>query len=160
MGDIKRDQLKVPDSDKVQQSGRFELYDGVIIALSQAFCHNGHPLIDETNPRFLGYPGITVEVSANGNSEVLIISPVHGHHDRIGGNGISNGTQCEVACPQCHEALPTYEEACACGTGKLRVMHLTPALDKGDHVLVCDVWGCHRSRVVDRWELLSEFVDE
>ncbi len=160
MSEVKREQLNVPDASKLKDNQRFDVLDDVIIALSQAFCSKGHNLIDEMNPAFLGFPGMTVEVSTDTDSEVIIVSPVHGHHERIGGNRIGDGTQCGIACPECHEQFPKFEEKCSCGTGALRIIYLTPKLDAGDHVLVCDVWGCHRSRIVDRWELLSEFVEE
>lgn len=160
MTDVKREQLKTQAPEQLQNHQGFQLTDGVIISLTQAYCHNGHRLIDENNPSFLGFPGLTVEVSANGQTEVILISPVHGHHDRIGGGAIQNGTQCGVACPECHEQLLAHEENCSCGTGQLRILHLTAALGEGEHALVCDVWGCHRSRVMDQWELLSEFVDD
>ena len=159
MTDVRREQLNVPDKDKLQDNKSFELVDNVIIALSQAYCPNGHNLIDEMNPAFLGFPGMTVEISTSSDSEIIIVSPVHGHHQRIGGAGIADGAKCGVGCPECHQQFPEYEEKCSCGAGNLRVIYLTPKLDAGDHVLVCDVWGCHRSRVVDRWELLSEFVE-
>ena len=160
MDTIKTDRLNVPDATKLKESRTFDVVNGVIIALTQGYCHNGHPLIQDVNPAFLGFPGIAMEVSCGDHVEVVIVSPVHGHHARIGGSGFADGDCCGLACPRCHEQLAAFEEPCSCGKGALRLIHLTPALEAGDHALVCDVWGCHRSRVVDRWELLSEFVDD
>lgn len=135
--------------------------DDLTIAITQAFCPNGHNLVWEDNRNFMGFAGMKLSVSTEewGTFNVTL-SPIHGHHDRHGGWDLIDGTQCGIACPTCQTPLPVFEKACECGQGKLRKIYLTSKLDDADLVLVCDVWGCHRSRVLDRFELLSEYIEE
>ena len=134
--------------------------DFVIISLTRAFCQNGHPLIAAGAPTFYGLPGLRVQVRQNETVGMVTLSAVHGDQRRVGGDDFEKGQPCQVCCPTCGDELPAWEDGCRCGGGKLRVVFLSPDCDPGNVALICDVWGCHRSRVVDKWELLSEYVDE
>lgn len=131
----------------------------VIISVTQAFCPEGHALIGPQNPAFYGMPGLTVRVRSPEHTEDVTLSAVHGDPRKSGGDTIPDGTRCEILCPECETELAKYEEACRCGQGDLHLIYLTPDRNPGDVAMLCDVWGCYRSRVVDKWELLSEFID-
>lgn len=135
--------------------------DDVTIAITQAFCPNGHNMIWDDNRNFKGFAGMKLSVTTEATGTVNVtLSPIHGDHERHGGWDIMVGTHCEVACPTCQTSLPVFVEPCKCGQGQLRKVYLTTKLDDGDMVLVCDTWGCHRSGVFDRFELLSEYIED
>ena len=151
------DGLLIPDKTKLDQTHIVEIVEDTVIVITQAFSHQGHPLIKDDNPRFFGYPGVRLRVDANGKTEDVVLSPVHGNHDRVGGETIPNGTKCTVMCPECGDELLAYAP-CPCGGGTLRAMYLSDECDDAHIVAICDIWGCQRSRIIDEWEILSEFV--
>lgn len=144
----------LPTRDQIQA------IDDVTIAVTQAFCPEGHNLVWADNRNFMGFAGMKLSVTTEVTGTVNVtLSPIHGHHERHGGWDITDGTRCEVACPTCQTSLPVHEKPCECGDGKLRKIYLTPRLEDADMVLVCDVWGCHRSSVLDHFEMLSEYIE-
>ncbi len=129
-----------------------------LVIVTQAFCHHGHALIVPDNATFLDFPGVRVHVNGGGSGDDVVLSPIQGDHGRVGGDAFADGTACEVRCPVCDEELPTYA-ACPCGDGKLRLIYLTPKLTPAHVVAVCDIWGCHRSRIVGEAEIIGELVE-
>ncbi len=127
------------------------------IVLTEAYCHRGHALITPDNPAFDGHPGVRVLVRVGDAEQPIVLSPIHGDHRRVGGADLEDGTRCSVRCPTCSEELIGYAP-CPCGKGTLRSVFLTADLRDAHVAAVCDVWGCQRSRIVDEWEILSEFV--
>jgi len=132
---------------------------GVTIVITQAFCPNGHNLVRE-DALFDGYPGITLFVETDEWSGEVVLSPIHGDHSKVGMNRVvTEGTGCLLKCPECEVELPTIK-SCGCAHGgSLIALHLRPDGAAGDVVGVCNVLGCYRSRVMDHWDLLSEFVE-
>ncbi len=145
---------------QIPSRDQLAVQDGITISVTQAYCPGGHKLIRDDNWLFQGQPGIRLAVAQGGEHEDVTLSPIHGHHARHGGEDFEYGRSCSVTCPTCRVELPAHEEACLCGRGKLRIIYLTTWLDQGDVAMVCDVWGCQRSRVLDKFELLSEWVEE
>ncbi|MCB9730247.1 MAG: hypothetical protein H6744_18315 [Deltaproteobacteria bacterium] len=157
---VKTTGVHIRKTDPSTWSGRaqVELIDDALVVVTQAYCHQGHPLVQEDHPLFGGFPGLRLDVKAGGQVHAVYLSPIHGHDEKVGGESIPAGTVCGVACPVCHEELPEYAP-CACGKGRLRAIHLS-AEHKDAHVAaVCEVWGCARSRVIDEWEVLSEILE-
>ena len=135
-----------------------QLVDDALVVVGQAFCHQGHALIGPENMAFRGFPGVRLRVREGDTVEDIVLSPIHGHHERLGGRSIPDGTRCQVGCPICDEPLEEYAP-CPCGQGTLLAIYLTPDRDKAHVAAICDVWGCQRSRIVDEWEILSEAVE-
>lgn len=143
------------------KTGSIEARDGVVIVITQAFCPNGHNLVRGEDAHFDGYPGITLFVECGGWSGEISLSPIHGDHARVGiPRSIPNGTRCVVRCPECEVELPRLA-TCGCENGgELLGIYLRPDLSEGDMVGICNILGCYRSRVMDKWEILSEFTEE
>lgn len=137
------------------------LADGVMVIITQAFCPNGHNLVRREDVLFDGYPGISLYVECGEWSGEVILSPIHGDHSKVGMHkDVSLGTKVVVRCPDCEEELHRIAN-CGCeGDGDLIALFLSSALSEGEVVGVCNVLGCYRSRVMDKWEILSEFVQE
>jgi len=132
---------------------------GIMVVITQAFCPNGHNLVTRDDVLFDGHPGICVHVDSPDWSGDVMLSPIHGDHSRIGADAhIPLGTVCRLSCPVCGVAFPRLG-TCRCdGGGELVGFFLRPDLNEGDMVAVCSVMGCYRSRIMDQFELLSEFV--
>ncbi len=122
----------------------------VIISVTQAFCPEGHGLVQPDNSDFYGMPGLRVRVQVGEHHEDVTLSAVHGDPRKTGGDSIEDGTRCAILCPECEITLPVYEEPCRCGQGDLHMVYLTADRDPGDVAMICNVWGCYRSRVVDK----------
>lgn len=144
-------------ADRAPEDSAVAVYDDAVVVVTQAYSHKGHSLIEVHGPQFFGHSGVKVRVKAVGVTQDVILSPIHGHHERSGGDGLPNGVRCSVRCPVSNEELPEYMP-CPCGEGTLRTIFLTPDLNKAHVAAICDVWGCQQSRIVDAWEILSEFV--
>ncbi len=158
---IKTDGIVVKkDTTAWSDASQVEWVDDALVVLTQAYSHRGHPLIADENPRFGGYPGVKLKVRAEGEDHDVYLSPIHGHHDKVGGEDIPDGTRCKVMCPGSGEELPEYEgnHTPSC-PGRMRVLYLTPDLSSAHVAVLCEMWGCQSSRVVDEFEILSEFVD-
>ncbi|MEZ4268474.1 MAG: hypothetical protein R3F39_19075 [Myxococcota bacterium] len=157
---VKTTGVKLRKTDPATWSGEseVELVDDALVVITQAYCHNGHRLVEEENPQFGGFPGVGLRVTAQGVTHSVYLSPIHGHDEKTGGEDIPAGAVCGLACPTCNESLREYA-ACACGRGTLRAIHLS-AERKDSHIAaVCNVWGCTRSRIIDEWEVLSEILE-
>ena len=135
---------------------------GVTIIVTQAFCPQGHNLVRDEDAHFDGYPGVTVYVEAAGwEGGEVTLSPIHGDHSKIGmPRQIPEGTKCTIRCPECEEILPTISK-CGCeNDGDLVAIYLRKSLNEGDVIAICNVLGCYRSRIMDNFDLLSEFVEK
>ncbi len=136
--------------------------DGVTIIVTQAFCPKGHNLISEDNPKFSGHPGIKLVISDGEHEGEVVLSPVHGDATKrspLGDWTPAPGTRMvSVRCPVCGTELDILGDCVTGDGGKLRAIYLTSRLSEGYAALVCDVWDCHYSKVVDDWDLLSEVV--
>ena len=150
--------LRKDDPASWSQATPIELVDDALVVVTQAYCHNGHRLVTTANPTFGGFPGVRVQVTTDQRTEDVVLSPIHGHQQRQGGDGIAEGARCRVACPKCSEEFPEYAP-CVCGAGQLRSIFLTPDASESHVVAVCENWGCHKSRILDEFEILSEYVD-
>ncbi|HUU03367.1 MAG TPA: hypothetical protein VM425_18175 [Myxococcota bacterium] len=134
--------------------------DDVIIQVTQVFCHNGHNLIFNKDELFDGQPGISLLVSDAKSSGAVIISPFHGDHGRRGKQDFKDGEHLTIACPICKEELKPLVPCSCSADGQLVKLYLTPDLSDDKVVGLCNVWGCHRSKVFDQAQLLSAYVED
>jgi len=146
------------DEGKLAVSSQVEVIDDALIVITRAYDHRGNSLITDDNPSFGGFPGVRLRVKWGDNVEDVTLSPIHGHSDKKGGELIPSGTKCSVRSSAVDEELLAYAP-CLCGQGTLRAIFLNPDPATSAVAAICDVWGCRRSRIVDEWEILSEFVE-
>jgi hypothetical protein len=135
-----------------------ETVDGVIAILTQVFCPNGHNLVDNTSVTFNDQKGISLLVNDGEHEDVVVVSPYHGDPRKAHAIAFRIGDKLALSCPICKEKFPTIV-SCSCGKGDLVGLYLTPALTDSHIAAVCNVWGCPRSRIVDNWQIISQFVD-
>ncbi len=132
----------------------------VTIIVTQAYCPNGHKLVADGNASFDGHPGLRLRVSHGDQAAEVVLSPIHGDAKKqlVSGQVPADGARLEVSCPECGVPLPVLESCVSGDGGSLRVIYLTARRHEGSVALVCDVWGCPYSRILDDWDLLSEVV--
>ena len=163
MSDSDIDRAKIQRSGNVStppEDAHFKEVDDVIVQVTQAYCPQGHNLVLEKEELFDGAPGITLLVSAGGPAKKLILSPFHGDHRRYGFTDYAECARLEISCPICQTKLPELS-ACACSTeGKLIKLYLTPDLNDAHVVGLCNIWGCHRSKLFDQAELLAAYLQD
>lgn len=146
------------DEDKLAVASQVEVVEDALIVITHAYDHRGNPLIEESGPSFRGFPGVSLRVHWSDCVESVALSPIHGDSSKIGGDRIPSGTKCSVRSSVVDEELLAYAP-CPCGRGTLRAIFLNPDPANSAVAAICDVWGCRRSRLVDEWEILSEFVE-
>ena len=146
----------VIEDNKALPHGLLRLHSGVI-AVTQLFCPNGHNLISKnSSARFNGYPGISVIVKGAKEEGLVIISPIHGDDTRFGEQDFEPGEVTSLICPQCNVELPNVQP-CGCVPGANLVgFYLDQDLTDGNQVVICNSWGCLRSRVTDRFQIISK----
>ncbi len=144
---------------EVSKDSGLNVDQGVMVVITQAFCPNGHNLVMREDVLFDGYPGIWAHVEHASWSGDVALSPIHGDHSSIGlDSHVPPGTVCRLSCPVCREPFPRLGP-CRCSQGGGLVgLYLRENCDEGDMVALCNIAGCYRSRIMDRFEILSEFV--
>jgi len=137
--------------------------DEVIIVVTQAFCPNGHNLVDDANAQFDGYPGIKLLLRSSEREGEVYLSPFHGDASKKGDVDWKTGQSLEICCPICKSPMESIA-SCKCGLdgeakGRLVKIFLSPALNDSHIMAVCNVWGCRRSRTVNNWNIISEYLE-
>jgi hypothetical protein len=158
--DIKKEHLHRPsDSPEPSNDLGIEHVDDVVIQVTQAYCPNGHSLIRNRDELFDGCPGISLWISDGQTEGEVLISPYHGDPSRKGQPSFKEGQSISIACPECKAKLPRLS-TCACKNGaSLLAVFLTKSLDEGQVIGLCDVWGCHRSKIFDQAQLLAAYME-
>jgi hypothetical protein len=146
----------VIDDKETLPHGLVRLRSGVI-AITHVYCPNGHNLVDKnSNARFNGYPGISLMVEGKNGKGIVIVSPIPGDDTRFGVSDFEPGEITTVTCPVCGVELP-YLQECGCTEGAQLVgLFLDSDLKEGNQVALCNSWGCLRSRITDRFQIISK----
>lgn len=140
--------------------------DEVFIVVTQAFCPNGHNMIEDISGSnydfesdFDGFPGLRLRLESGGESGDVLLSPYHGDNSKKGKTDWKSGTKMKISCPICNAPLPRLA-SCRCDdNGDLVKIYLTPALTDSHVLAICNVWGCRRSHTIDNWQIISEYLD-
>lgn len=156
---IDKKKLKIPNGGPNPSPEMKVETDGVRIVLTQAFCPKGHNLIDESQVSFEGQPGISLYVDDGSQVDIVVCSPHHGDHRKAHAKAFRIGSKLRIQCPVCKVDLDVLLP-CSCGKGELVNLYLTPGLTDGQVAAICNVWGCPRSRVIDKWQIISQFVEQ
>ena len=137
-----------------------DLPGGIAILVTQAFCPAGHDLVYREDVPFSGHKGISLQVSAGDWSDEVVLSPFHGDVRIIGMNeSVPKGTKCRLTCPVCGVELPVQAK-CGCPSGgDLHSLYLRKDLRESEQIMLCDVYGCQRSQMMDSLQVVSEFAD-
>lgn len=160
--DVDKGRLKIASVPPPESS--IKHVDDVFIVVTQAFCQNGHNLVDNDNEMFDGYPGIKLQLTdGRGNAGIVYLSPFHGDSSKKGKTDWPAGTKLNVRCPICNVLLPVLAK-CHCDPaispngGDLVKLFLSPSRTDSHIVALCNVWGCRKSRTIDNWNIISEYL--
>ncbi len=157
---VDRDKLKIL-KEQATQDTQIIMEEEVYIIVTQAFCPNGHNLVGKGRHTFDGYPSITIKVSDGSQESLVELSPFHGDSTKFGME-YPAGTKLSLMCPECGVELPAAGP-CQCedvSEGEWRKVYLTPERSESHVILLCDIWGCPHSKVIDNNDLFSEFAPE
>lgn len=152
-----RSDVKIHKSEPSNE-GKIMVSEDVYIIVTQAYCPNGHNLVDISDHEFDGYKGISLKVASSKKEGILHVSPFHGDHSKHG-VCFESGEKVRISCPVCDAEFPVLGR-CNCQQGDLRIVYLTPNRNESHMIAVCDQWGCYLSRVIDDNDLFSEFIDD
>lgn len=130
----------------------------ITVVITQVFCQNGHNLVGRSGELFSDHPGISLWVESGSQAGEVVVSPVHGDA-RKRGISFQGGTKLSIRCPECKVELDVLTRCRCSEEGRLRKLYLTPKLSDAYIIAVCDIWGCPLSRVIDSYEMFSEFLD-
>lgn len=157
---VDKDKLHRPnETQPPSHDSQIKQLDEVIIQVTQAFCPKGHNLVRNEDVHYYGELGISLWVSDGEREGEVILSPFHGEHNRKGMTDFPIGAKLKISCPVCRAPMPRLSK-CSCETGELFAIYLTENCSEANVVALCDVWGCHRSKVYDQAELLSAYMEE
>ncbi len=145
------------DKTEPLNSGLERLPSGMI-AITRAYCPNGHNLVDATEAaRFNKYSGLVLMAAGEHTTGKVILSPIHGDDTKFGESGFELGEVTQLTCPECGVEFPVIQP-CGCTEGSNIVgLFLSDELEDGNQVAVCTAWGCLRSRIMDRFQVISKF---
>ena len=130
----------------------------VFVVVTQAYDGAGNNLIHDDNPQFDGFPGVGLWVELpDGRAGQVTLSPIHGDSRRTSELDVPDGVVCKVYGSKGGPELDRVKDvSCSCPErGYYYRLYLSDRLAEGAVCLICNVWGCHRSRIVDDTELLS-----
>ena len=128
--------------------------EGKVLIITEAYCPNGHNLIDK-RAMFNGHPGIITNIDENGDTGTMALSPVVGDKARICLDvDLSDGEHIDIFCPHCDVQLPIHSPCDMCD-GHLVALFLTPEANFNDCVGVCDQIGCPNAKILSSGEIIA-----
>jgi hypothetical protein len=130
----------------------------VVIVVTQAYGPRGDNLVGISDVTFDGNPAVTIKVRAGDREGLLHLSPIHGDSRKVGLIDIPLGTRCELFCPVSGQPLDAVGDVEDGSGARYYAIYLTPQLSHGSMVMVSDVWGHYHSRIVDDFEVISEWA--
>ena len=159
--DVEQDNVKIAETPRPESA--LKTVDDVFILVTQAFCPNGHNLVREGNEKFDGFDGIKLKIESGSKTGVVYLSPLHGDDSKKGDTEWDDGTRFTVRCPDCDTPLPILAKCNCTGDpndkGDIVKLYLSPNLNDSHIMAFCNVWGCRRSRTIDNWHIISEYLD-
>ncbi|MBR56973.1 MAG: hypothetical protein CMH54_02825 [Myxococcales bacterium] len=151
--------LSVTDANKFKQSDTgVDLLKDVVIVITQAFGPMGDNLVGISDVTFNGFPAVTVRVRADGQEGLVHLSPFHGDRRKKGLTDIPRGTNCEILCPVSGEPLDRVGSVGDGSGADYFAIYLTPKLSEGELVMVSNVWDHYNSRIVDNFDIVSQWA--
>jgi hypothetical protein len=138
--------------------------DAVTIIVTQAFGPRGDNLVGIATQKFDGYPAVTVlvKIAAHGDlparSGLVHLSPIHGDGRKQSELLIAPGTKCDLYCPVSGLPLDFVADVEDGSGARYFAIYLTPQLSSGSLVMLSDVWGHYHSRIIDDFELISQWA--
>jgi hypothetical protein len=156
---IQKEKIHRPSGSHPSSQSHIREVDDVIIQVTQAYCPSGHNLVRNQTLLFDGQPGVSLWLSDGQREGEVVLSPFHGDHTKQGLE-FPDGSRLEITCPECRNQLPKLQPCTCPDNGDLVVVYLTPELDDGHVVALCNIWGCFRSKVFDQAQLLAAYLED
>ncbi|MEZ4402238.1 MAG: hypothetical protein R3B06_19595 [Kofleriaceae bacterium] len=157
---IDRKRLRVTGNHRTVAEPSVDISDGddVVVVVTQAYGPRGDSLVGLSDITFDGHPAVTLRVRGDGREGDVHLSPIHGD-SRKAGLEFPPGTVCELVCPVSGQPLEEVGDV-EDGTGaKYYAVYLTKQLSRGSMAMISNVWGHYHSRIVDNFELISDWAN-
>ncbi|MBP9084799.1 MAG: hypothetical protein KBG15_01725 [Kofleriaceae bacterium] len=132
----------------------------VTIIVTQAFGPKGDSIVGLTDVTFDGYPAVTVRVRSGDLDGLVHLSPIHGDGRKRCELDIAPGATCELLCPVSGQPLDFVADVEDGSGARYFAIYLTPQLSSGSLVMVSDLWGHYHSRIIDDFELISQWASK
>ncbi len=123
-------------------------------AVTEAYCPNGHNLIDPEHP-VNGYPGIRLRFKRPGAEGEFILSAIEGDFDKIILSGeLEDGVKDDLFCHRCGVKFHSLIKCNCCPDADMVVLGLTPKLDFNNAITFCNATGCPNGAFVKSGEVI------
>jgi hypothetical protein len=157
---VDRRNLRISGQHRAVTSPSLDLGAGtdVTIVVTQAFGPKGDNLVGLADVKFDGYPAVSVRVRSGDHDGLVHLSPIHGDGRKRCELDIAPGTRCELLCPVTGAALDFVADVEDGSGARYFAIYLTPQLSSGSLVMISDVWGHYHSRIIDDFELISQWA--
>ncbi len=132
--------------------------ENVVIVITQAYGPRGDNLVGISDVTFDGHPAVTLKIRAGGREGLIHLSPIHGDSRKAGFTDIAPGTRCELICPVSGQPLDFVADVDDGSGARYYAIYLTDQLSRGSMVMISDIWGHYHSRIIDDFELLSDWA--
>ena len=149
--------LRITGAHQAQTQHHIEIEQDVVVVVTQAFGPKGDSLIGLSDVAFDGYPAITLLVDTGEKRGLVHLSPIHGDDRKAGFTDIAPGTKCKLFCPVSEQPLDWAGDVVGDESTDYFAIYLTPECSDGCMVAISDVWGHYHSRIVDNFELISQW---
>ncbi len=157
---VDRRNLRITGQHRAVTSPSLDLGGGnnVTIVVTQAFGPKGDSIIGITDVTFDGYPAVSVRVRCGELDGLVHLSPIHGDGRKRCDLDIPAGSRCELLCPVSGQPLDFVADVEDGSSARYFAIYLTPQLSSGSLVMVSDLWGHYHSRIIDDFELISQWA--
>ena len=152
--------LRITGAHRAQDERHIQIEDDVVIVVTQAFGPRGDNLVGLSDVTFDGYPAVTLLLQANGAEGLVHLSPIHGDNRKAGFTDIPPGTKCKLLCPVSRQPLDWAGEIDGDKRTDYYAIYLTRECSQGCMVAISDIWGHYHSRIVDNFELISQWLND
>ena len=150
--------LIVPDRAAVEEElQRHGVHYEGMLHVHQAFCPNGHQLIEPDNGKFDNLPGIKLLLEGERGTEIVYLSLILNIRQRTGGGCFLVGDRLAVRCPTCSVTMPVLAPCDCQWNGEYVMLGLDENPGTRNGVCFCNIWGCPNGDVRLAGEVIAEY---
>ncbi len=155
---IDSDHLTISGKHKTQPPPNLDIEKDAVIIVTKLYGPKGDNVVGVSDVTFFGHAAITLLVKCDGKEGLVHLSPIHGDPRKKGFVDVPMGARCELFCPVSKQPLDWVADAEDDSGARYYALYLTEKMSKGSMVAISDIWGHYHSRIIDEFELISQFA--